>query len=199
MTAAARTGADPFRMRNPSLPLAALALFLAGCHAPPSAAPAPPLQDAPRPGDVDSIDGLLRAFYEVVNIPPDAPRQWARDRSLYVPWIRFIATGTSSTTGRTEAEAWDHRKLVEETEPLIRRGFREREIHRVTRRYGPIAHVDSTYETEYGLGPAARRSRGVNSLELYFDGRRWWIASVLWMSEDADHPIPAALLPAPKP
>ncbi|MBK8727457.1 MAG: hypothetical protein IPL96_15815 [Holophagaceae bacterium] len=141
----------------------------------------------------------MRAFYEVVNIAPDAPRQWARDRSLYVPWIRFIATGTSATTGRIEAESWDHQKLVEGTEALIRRGFQEREIHRVTRRYGHIAHIDSTYETEFGLGAETQSSRGVNSIELYFDGRRWWIASVLWMSEDAGHPIPAEFLPAPKP
>ena len=38
-------------------------------------------------------------------------------------------------------------------------------------------------------------SRGVNSLEIYFDGARYWIASVMWQSEDAEHPIPASLLP----
>jgi hypothetical protein len=35
----------------------------------------------------------------------------------------------------------------------------------------------------------------VNSLDLYFDGQRWWVASVLWQSEDAAHPIPPELLP----
>ena len=37
---------------------------------------------APRPEDVGSVDGLMRAFYEVTNVAPDAPRQCARDRTL---------------------------------------------------------------------------------------------------------------------
>jgi hypothetical protein len=42
-----------------------------------------------------------------------------------------------------------------------------------------------------------KQSRGVNSIELYFDGARWWISSVMWQSEDEEHPIPATLLPSP--
>lgn len=30
---------------------------------------------------------------------------------------------------------------------------------------------------------------------LYFDGVRWWIASVVWQSESPELPIPATLLP----
>lgn len=143
---------------------------------------------APRPDDVASIDGIVRAFYAVVNLAPDEPRQWARDRTLYSPWIRFVGAG-----GRG-VELMDHQQLVNATEPMIAGGFRERELARVTRRYGHIAHVFSTYETERGA-PPGQRSRGVNSLELYFDGARWWISAVSWQSETAEHPIPPELLP----
>jgi hypothetical protein len=148
---------------------------------------------AARPDDVASVEGIMRAFYEVVNVAPDAPRQWGRDRTLYSPWIRFVATG-KSPSGRPEVVSWTQQQLVDATEPLIREGFREREIHRVERRYGHIVHIDSTYETFIGL-ETPKRSRGVNSIELYFDGTRWWIASVMWQSEDAEHPIPTELLP----
>jgi hypothetical protein len=142
---------------------------------------------APRPDDVSSVDGIVRAYYDVVNIGPSEPRQWARDRTLYSPWLRFVAIGKKT-------EIWDHQQLVDETEPLIRDGFRERELKRVTRRYGNIVHVDSTYESS--LGPdGAQRRRGVNSLELYYDGTRWWIASAMWQGETPDLPIPAELLP----
>lgn len=147
-----------------------------------------------RADDVASIDGLMRAFYEVVNVAPDAPRQWGRDRTLYSPWTRFVAT-SSDAKGQPQVDVWSHQQLVDETEPLVRRGFREREIHRRTTRYGHIAHIDSTYETELDGPGGTQRSRGVNSLELYFDGKRWWIASVMWMSESAQAPIPADLLP----
>lgn len=142
----------------------------------------------PRPDDVATVDGMIRAFYDVVNIPPEAPRQWDRDRTLYVPWIRFV-----SINGEGAVSAVDHETFVRETEPLIATGFREQEIARVTRVYGNMVHVDSTYETVRGPGEGTR-SRGVNSIELYWDGKRWWIASVVWQSESEKYPIPAELL-----
>jgi len=77
---------------------------------------------------------------------------------------------------------------------MIRTGFRERELYRKTYRYGNIAHVYSTYESLSGLH-GENRERGVNSIELYFDGKRWWIESAIWQIEDKNHPIPADLLP----
>ena len=175
---------------------ASVALLLLSACATPStpAAKAPPVETvAPRPEDVGSVDGVMRAFYEVTNIAPGAPRQWGRDRTLYVPWIRFVALGPGAT-GRPAVNVWTHDEFVAASDPLFEKGFVEREIHRVTRRYGNMVHVDSTYETLTGTGSPVL-GRGVNSLDLYFDGQRWWVASVVWQSEDAAHPIPPELLP----
>lgn len=174
------------------------ALSIAGLAA--AAGPAESKVDIPhvaeRIEDVSRIEGLMRAFYEVVNVRPSEPRQWGRDRTLYAPWIRFVAT-SNAADGRPQVEVWNHQQLVDGSEPLANRGFREREIHRKLRTYGHIAHVDSTYETEYDSPSGLRRGRGVNSIEMYFDGRRWWISSVMWMTEAPSAPIPAELLPAP--
>ena len=32
--------------------------------------------------------------------------------------------------------------------------------------------------------------RGINSIQLVNDGKRWWIASVAWDTEREDNPIP---------
>jgi hypothetical protein len=140
----------------------------------------------PRPDDVASIDGMVRAYYEVVNVPREGPRQWDRDRTLYAPWVRFVAL-------RQSAEIMDHQELVDSSEPLVRRGLKEREIKRTVRRYGNMAHVDSTYEAFAGDDP--KPHRGLNSLELYNDGRRWWIVSAMWQHEVAGFPLPPELLP----
>jgi hypothetical protein len=76
----------------------------------------------------------------------------------------------------------------------VRNGFFERELHRVTRRFGNVVHVFSTYEfraTEDG--PV--QGRCVNSIQLFWDGNRWWIANATWDSERPDNPIPPDLLP----
>src|SRR5213079_3789402 len=48
---------------------------------------------APRPTDVATVDGVVKAYYDVITGPAGQPRQWSRDRSLYIPALRFVATG----------------------------------------------------------------------------------------------------------
>ncbi|HEX8649425.1 MAG TPA: hypothetical protein VF708_01190 [Pyrinomonadaceae bacterium] len=150
---------------------------------------------AAKPEDVATLDGIMKAFYEVVSGPAGQPRQWARDRTLYIQGMRFVATGVRKGESKPYANIIDHQTFVDQSNDfMVRDGFYEREIHRVTRRFGNIAHIFSTYETRQKPdGPVT--SRGVNSLELYYDGTRWWIASAVWDGERADNPIPKELLP----
>lgn len=37
--------------------------------------------------------------------------------------------------------------------------------------------------------------RGINSIQLFDDGNRWWIVSVYWQAETPDLPLPSAYLP----
>lgn len=147
-----------------------------------------------RPEDVATLDGIIAAFYDVISGPAGQPRQWGRDRSLHIPGVRFVSTGYDSA-GRRTVTVMDHQQFVDATDAdFVARGFYETEIHRVTRRVGDIAHVFSTYEMRYTPdGPVF--GRGVNSIELYWDGTRWWIAAAVWTDEAPGHPIPADLLP----
>jgi hypothetical protein len=36
--------------------------------------------------------------------------------------------------------------------------------------------------------------RGINSFQLFNDGKRWWILSVYWQHESAEHAIPQKYL-----
>jgi hypothetical protein len=103
--------------------------------------------------------------------------------------VRFIATSTDAA-GKAKATLWTHQQYVEATEPLVKDGFKEWEVSRRTKQYGNIAHIDSVYEGEAVEGGKIERFKGLNSVEAYFDGSRWWISSVMWMSESPNHPIP---------
>jgi hypothetical protein len=148
----------------------------------------------PRAEDISTLDGIMKAFYETISGPPGQPRQWARDRTLYIPGIHFVSTGVKPE-GTIVANVMDHQQYVDAVnDELVRDGFFEREIHRVTSRFGNITHVFSTYESRLKSdGPVV--ARGVNSVELFYDGKRWWIAAATWDSERSDNPIPRELLP----
>lgn len=62
------------------------------------------------------------------------------------------------------------------SEPLVRKGFKEWELARRTQTYGCIGHIGHIESTDAG--------------EAHEDGRRWWIRSVMGMSESPEHPIP---------
>jgi hypothetical protein len=150
----------------------------------------------PRPDDVATIDGMIKAFYEVVSGPKGQPRDWARDRTLYIKDVRFVPIDVAKD-GKITPRIVDHQTFAETSASLEKEGFFEHEIHRVMERYGPIAHAWSTYEARRTMdGPVI--GRGINSIELFWDGKRWWIANAIWTDETPENPIPAKYLPAKK-
>jgi hypothetical protein len=148
---------------------------------------------APRPDDIATIDGMVQAYYEVVSGPAGQPRDWARDRTLYIKDLRFVQVDVDRS-GKLAPRITDHQQYVDSADGLTKAGFFEKEIHRVTERFGPIAHVWSTYESRRTeTGPLIMR--GINSIELFWDGKRWWIANAIWTDETKENPIPKEYLP----
>ncbi len=133
-------------------------------------------QDEARPEDVSTIDGIMKAYYEVVSGPAGAEREWARDRSLHHPEAQ-IAIIRNGDDGRAAVRIMTLADFHGPPEPA-QNVFYEYEINREVRRHGANAHVWSTYEwRSQENGPA--RGRGINSVQMYFDGSRWWITE--WM------------------
>ena len=149
---------------------------------------------APRPEDVSTIDGMVRAYFEVVSGPAGKDREWGRDATLYVPGMRFLIF-REGQSGNTAVRALTHQEFVDESETERAGGaFYEREIHRIAHRAGNVAHVLSTAEQRDSPdGPAVGRS--VDSIEMYWDGSRWWITNANIWEESKAHPLPKEFLP----
>ncbi len=148
---------------------------------------------APRPEDVATIDGIIKASYETISGPAGQPRQWSRDRTLYGPAAYFVETGVTRA-GAVYTHGMTYQQYYEQDGPELERdGYFEREIGRSTEVFGHVASVMSAWEartTEHGPIVA----RGVNSIQLVNDGYRWWITSINWDSERPGNQIPQGLL-----
>lgn len=167
-------------MRRFSLALGAI--MLAG--SPPATA------QRARPDDVESVEAILHAVYDVISGPAGQARDWNRFRSLFVPDARLIPTFVR------EGQVQQVRLSVEDYvsragASLERSGFFERESHRVVERYGNIAHVFSTYESRRHADDAEPFVRGINSIQLLHDGERWWVVNIMWVDTQTAGPIPA--------
>ena len=61
-----------------------------------------------------------------------------------------------------------------------RPGLRSCATARREDRFGAFAHVWSNYDAAAAMRGTPIIRRGVNSIQLWNDGARWWILSVLW-------------------
>ena len=150
---------------------------------------------AARPADVATPDAILAALYDVISGPANTPRDWHRFRSLFVDGAHLIPTGVAQDgTGR-------HSMLTVEDYAtrigprLEQSGFFEREVARQWEQFGNIAHAFSTYESRRAANDAEPFARGINSIQLFHDGTRWWIVNIFWDAERPGLSIPARYLP----
>jgi hypothetical protein len=137
-----------------------------------------------------SIDGLITALYESISFSRERRPDWALFRELFEPGARLFKIEGASVVGST-LDAFAQR-IDDEIEQGRLVAFEEREIARRTDVFGGIAQVFSTYERSVGEGLPVR---GINAIQMFHDGRRWWIASMLWSDESDGQNLPIAYLP----
>ena len=145
------------------------------------------------PDDVASIDGIVKAFYEVVSGPAGESADRARDEFIHHP-DAAVAIASVDSDGNHVLTTMTLDEYHDNFGGPRAEPFYEWEIHRVTQRFGSIAHVWTTY-VESDAPHGAPRGRGINSIQLYFDGDRWWITSWVFDSEREGNVIPGEYLP----
>lgn len=158
---------------------------------------AAPVRDTipPDPKDVESVDAIINSLYNVLSAPAGEKRNWDRMRTLFVPEGRLMSTGKRRDGSSMARSVMTLEDYITASEPFLEKeGFFEREIGRRTEQYGSIVNVFSAYDSKRKLEDEKPFMRGINSIQLWNSGRRWWIVSVFWQAETPDNPIPGKYL-----
>jgi hypothetical protein len=150
---------------------------------------------APKPEDVRSMDAIIAALYDVISGDAGVKRDWNRFRSLFYPGARMIPTGRNAKTGQIGARIASPEEYIKANEAFLEgEGFHEQEMFRHVDSFGNMAQVFSVYQARKKLSDAKPFLRGINSIQLLNDGKRWWVMTIAWAPESADNPIPAQYL-----
>jgi hypothetical protein len=149
---------------------------------------------AANPADVGSIDAIIAAVYDVISGPAGKKRDWDRMRSLFMPGARLIPTGPRQAGGYGSRALTVEDYVTRGTPLFEKEGFFETERARRTESFGQIAHVFSTYESRHAPEDVKPFQRGINSIQLMNDGKRWWIVTIFWQGEDEKNPLPEKYL-----
>jgi hypothetical protein len=158
----------------------------------PATPAAPATQEVARRADVSSMDALVAALYDSIS-GPAGERDWGRFRSLFIPEAQLIATFRKKD-GPLTYRAMSVQGYVDGAGKYFKEhGFFEREISRKVETFGSIAQVFSTYESRE-TADGKPFERGINSIQLFNDGTRWWVVDVYWTGETPDNPIPEQYL-----
>jgi hypothetical protein len=160
-------------------------------------APAPDLSSRvppAKPEDVKSIDAILRAVYDVISGPAGA-RDWNRFHALCVPEARLTSTTKSAASSAPRLLTVDeYIQLAEKY--FTTHAFYESPIVNRVQRFGNIAQVFSSYESRNAPNEKPF-ARGINSIQLFYDGSRWWVLSILWDEESPANPLPPEMATKP--
>jgi hypothetical protein len=132
--------------------------------------------------------------YDVISGPAGKKRDWDRMRSLFVSGARLIPTAPRQTGGYGSRVLTIDEYIERASGFFEKEGFYEKEVARKTEQFGQVAHAFSTYESRHAPDDAKPFQRGINSIQLMNDGKRWWVVTIFWQGEDDKNPLPEKYL-----
>ena len=185
-------------MKNLGAALAVVLLFSLAASSAAQTLPRRGPAAAAIPPDAASVDSIVAALYASVTHAPEAAPDFERMRGIFLYTGMLIPPKGNSpefTALDVDQFAEHARKGIEARKSRGESsGFYEKEVARRTDCFGNVCQVFSTYESRNAPSDPKPFQRGINSIQLLRDGRRWWIASVAWDTERPDNPIPPEYL-----
>jgi hypothetical protein len=147
---------------------------------------------AAKPEDVSSASATVKASYDAISCSPGQVLNLDRFRSLFLPHAQLVSVSLKEGHGLAHVMTMDEfSKMV--VGSVGKGGHVEHELAERVEIYGNIANVWSSYESR-NTPDDPHIMRGINSIQLFNDGKRWWISGAQWQHETADAPIPAKYL-----
>ena len=144
-----------------------------------------------KPEDVRSIDAMMIAIYESIS-GPAGNKDMTRFRSLMLPKGRLTESMVDEH-GQTAIRQWSVDEFITDTQPIFtKQPFYETALVNKVQRYGNIAQVFSSYAS-HSAPDGKPFQRGINSMQLLYDGKRWWVLSILWDVERPGNALPKAM------
>lgn len=151
------------------------------------------LVPTPRPEDVASPKALVMALHDSIS-GPIGPFQWDRFRSLFLPTATIGQAG-SEQGGKPYIEFQPVKDWIASVRDLRPKVSVRETVYKIH-----IEHFDSIATAFYSHDSVTSENgktdiRRVNTCEMLFDGKRWWIASVVWNVSPKNWDLPQDLAP----
>jgi hypothetical protein len=136
---------------------------------------------------VKSIDGIVKEVLRLVSGEKGKTRNLEALRNLFLPTATFTVLNNSDSIPQPveTVSLDDFIKLMHDE--YYEHGYLEYEIGKTIDEYNGIANV---FQSFYGKDSENSEERGINSYQLVYFRKRWWIANLLWTGDTNGVKIP---------
>jgi hypothetical protein len=149
--------------------------------------------------ELNSADAVVHALYDAISGPAGQERDWNTFRSLFAENARMYIAVPDKDSGYVLKSITPEEYAQRNQTRLSDIGFTEDELYRITNAYGAGTQVFSTYESHYtDKNGEEVITQGINSIQLFFDGERYYIVSIFWDADSKNIEVPGRYLPKDK-
>ena len=149
--------------------------------------------------DLGTVDGVIHSLYDAISGPVGQDRDWNTFRNLFAEDARMYIAVPDKDSGSVLKSITPEEYAQRNEARLSDIGFSEDELYRITNSYGAGTQVLSTYESHYtNKNGEEDITQGINSIQLYFDGERYFIVSIFWDANAKNIEVPERYLPKDK-
>ena len=146
--------------------------------------------------DPGTINGIIYALYNTISGPSGQERNWNDFRNLFADNARMFIAVPDDDSGSVLKSITPEEYVQRNQTRLSDIGFNEEELYRITNTYGAGSQVFSTYESHFtNKNGEEEITKGINNIQLYFDGERYFIASIFWDANAKNIEVPDRYLP----
>ncbi|WP_203292457.1 hypothetical protein [Luteirhabdus pelagi] len=135
---------------------------------------------------LSSIDGIVDELLDQITIEKGEKMDTTAIRNLFHP-SAILTVANSSSAETVSIDDF----LILLKDPYYENGYLEKEISKTIEEYNGIAQV---FQSFYGEDSEGLKERGINSYQLTYYQKRWWIVSLLWTIESESEKIPSKYL-----
>lgn len=134
-----------------------------------------------------NIEKIVTETQKLVSVKKGEQIDTAAFRKLFLPTANFTVVGEEN--GEKLHETMSLSEFLKTlTDDYYSKGFFESGTGKVVENYKGIAHVMQSF---YGKDSDGVKAYGVNSYQLIYSEKRWWIANMVWtMSNNKGKDIP---------
>lgn len=154
-------------------------------------------QDQPPPLQVaaQTPRGLIEALYDMVSFGPGPEPDWNMFRGVFLEDAVLVTAPIRTQPMRVmsvDGFIQDWRDFFRSAQ-LEGTGFTETIAGLDVTEFGGMAHAFVIFEPRIPGNTPARQQRGLDSIELAYDGGRWWISAITTDFEEPGKTIPAGI------